>query len=115
MVDSSLLTNYFIKVHSRIRAYLRGYENENNMREVGEAMNKEVIEIKTYDIHRLIWGNIIRFQFLNNLTDEQLAESMEISTRTLYNYHHDPSAISLGKIQKFIKNTGLTIEELTNL
>ena len=39
-----------------------------------------------YGVDLLIWGNIRRYQYLNRLSDEQLAQSLGISTRTLYSY-----------------------------
>ncbi len=64
---------------------------------------------KPYVFSRIIWGNIRKFQYLNDLTDEQLADVLNLTTRTLYNYDKDPSDLS---IQLFIESSGLEIQEL---
>lgn len=67
---------------------------------------------KPYVFSRIIWGNIRKFQYLNDLTDEQLADVLNLATRTLYNYDKDPSDLTLKRIQLFIESLGLEIQEL---
>lgn len=64
---------------------------------------------------RLIWGNIRRFQYINSLTNAQLAEALNVSERTLYSYDKDPSLMTLNRIQAFIDNSGVSMEELTRI
>ena len=65
-----------------------------------------------YVFSKIIWDNIRKFQYLNDLTDEQLAEVLKLTTRTLYNYDKDPSDLTLKRIQLFIDSSGLEIQEL---
>ncbi len=67
---------------------------------------------KTYTFYMVIWSNIRRYQYLNSLSDEALAKTMELTTRTLYNYDHDPSMLTLKHVQLFIEHSGLDIEAL---
>ena len=65
-----------------------------------------------YRFSKVIWGNIRRYQYLNELSDEQLANVLKLTTRTLYNYDKDPSDLTLKRIQLFIDNSGLEIQDL---
>lgn len=67
---------------------------------------------KPYLFYMVIWSNIRRYQYLNSLSDEALAKTMELTTRTLYNYDHDPSALTMKRVQLFIERSGLDIEAL---
>ena len=67
---------------------------------------------KPYTFYMVIWSNIRRYQYLNSLSDEALAKTMELTTRTLYNYDHDPSALTLKRVQLFIEHSELDIEAL---
>ncbi len=67
---------------------------------------------KPYTFYMVIWSNIRRYQYLNSLSDEALAKTMELTTRTLYNYDHDPSMLTLKRVQLFIEHSGLDIEAL---
>jgi len=70
---------------------------------------------KKYQIQFIIWANIRKFQYLNKKTDEQLAQLLEVSERSLYNYDIAPEKITLGKIKIFMENTGVPVEELIKL
>ena len=67
---------------------------------------------KPYLFYMVIWSNIRRYQYLNSLSDEALAKTIELTTRTLYNYGHDPSALTMKRVQLFIEHSGLDIEAL---
>ena len=67
---------------------------------------------KPYLFYMVIWSNIRRYQYLNSLSDEALAKTMELTTRTLYNYDHDTSMLTLKRVQLFIEHSGLDIEAL---
>jgi len=69
----------------------------------------------TYKVYFLIWSNIRRFQYLNGLTDKQISESLGITTRTLYTYDKNPSALTLEKIQQFLEHSVLDMQALINL
>ena len=66
---------------------------------------------KPYIFYMVIWSNIRRYQYLNSLS-EALAKTMDLTTRTLYNYDHDPSALTMKRVQLFIEHSGLDIEAL---
>lgn len=78
-------------------------------------MKKAKMANDTYKVYLLIWSNIRRFQYLNGLTDKQISESLGITTRTLYTYDKNPSALTLEKIQQFLEHSGLDMQALINL
>lgn len=78
-------------------------------------MKKAKMANDTYKVYLLIWSNIRRFQYLNGLTDKQISESLGITTRTLYAYDKNPSALTLEKIQQFLEHSGLDMQALINL
>ena len=61
---------------------------------------------------RLIWANIVRQQYLQGITDEQLCEVLGVTTRTLFNYRHDASNLTLQQLQAVIESFGLEPEAL---
>ena len=75
-------------------------------------MKKHEQQNGKYEIGFVTWGNVRRYQYINHLTDEQLAEILEISTRTLYTYDKEPSTIKLETLQNFIDSTKMEISEL---
>lgn len=77
-------------------------------------VKKQQTEKITYEVGQIIWSNIRRYQYLNQLSDEQLAESFGVSTRTLYSYNKNPSTLTLKHIQCFLNDSGLTMQDLTN-
>jgi hypothetical protein len=66
----------------------------------------------TYAIYAVIWSNIRKYQYLNHITDEQLAEILEVCTRTLYTYDSEPNKVTLEKVQLFLDNLNIGIESL---
>lgn len=64
------------------------------------------------EISYLIFSNMIKYVYLNKLTDEQFAEAMEVTTRTLKNYKENPSSINLERVQMFLDNMGMDIQTL---
>jgi len=64
------------------------------------------------EISYLIFSNMIKYAYLNKLTDEQFAEAMEVTTRTLKNYKENPSSINLERVQMFLDNMGMDIQML---
>ena len=67
---------------------------------------------KKYEIAKIIWGNIERYQYLNEITKEQLAESLGVSTKSLYTYKDDPEKLTLKSLEKFIDYNKIDISEL---
>lgn len=61
-----------------------------------------------------IWGNIRRWQYLTETTDEVLIRALGLTnTRTLHCYDVDPKNITLGSIDNFLRVNHLTLSELT--
>lgn len=56
---------------------------------------------------KLVWGNVLRQQYLNGVTDRQLSELLGVTTRTLSNYRHDPSGVTIKQLQRLIESFGL--------
>ena len=60
----------------------------------------------------LIWGNIKKYQYTDNISNEALAEILGVDIRTIYNYDKHPERLSTEKIQMFMDWTGITKEQL---
>jgi len=75
-------------------------------------MRKKAVCFPKIRISRLIWSNIRKSQYMNELTDEQLAQALEVSVRTLNNYDNEPCKLSLETIEMFVKNTETPFEQL---
>ncbi|WP_072416526.1 MULTISPECIES: hypothetical protein [unclassified Ruminococcus] len=78
-------------------------------------MTKNKSKSSGYNTARLIWGNIRRFQYINSLTNAQLAEALDVTERTLYSYDKDPSTLTLQRIQRFLDCSGVLMEDLTKI
>ena len=78
-------------------------------------MKKTEQQNKDYEIGYVAWGNIRRFQYINHLSDEQIAEILSVSTRTLYAYDKEPNTIKLETLQNFINETKIDITEIITL
>ncbi|MBR1764437.1 MAG: helix-turn-helix transcriptional regulator [Ruminococcus sp.] len=65
-----------------------------------------------YALYIIVWSNIRKFQYINGISEEQLAEMLKVTTRTLYAYDKDPSCITLEKLQQFVEQTGIEAAEL---
>ena len=61
---------------------------------------------------RLVWSNVIRQQYLFGITDEQLCEVLGVTTRTLLNYRHDASHVTIQQLQSVIEAFNLEPEAL---
>lgn len=61
---------------------------------------------------KLIWSNILRQQYLHGVTDRQLSDVMGVTTRTLYNYRHDPSSVTVKQLQAVVESFGVEPESL---
>lgn len=75
-------------------------------------MKKKIVCFPKVKLSRLIWSNIRKAQYLNELSDEQLAKALNVSIRTLNNYDNDPSRISFKNVEEFIDNTETPFEQL---
>ena len=61
---------------------------------------------------KLIWSNILRQQYLHGVTDQQMSELLGVTTRTLCNYRHDPSSVTMKQLQAVVESFGLEAESL---
>lgn len=61
---------------------------------------------------KLIWSNVLRQQYLYGISDKQLSDVMGVTTRTLYNYRHDPSSVTVKQLQAVIESFGMEPETL---
>ena len=46
------------------------------------------------------------------MTDKQLSDLLGVTTRTLYNYRHDPSSVTVKQLQAVIESFGMEPETL---
>ena len=72
--------------------------------------SKNVQSINTFA--KLIWSNILRQQYLHGVTDKQLSDLLGVTTRTLYNYRHDPSSVTVKQLQAVVESFGVEPESL---
>ena len=67
---------------------------------------------RTQTIATVIWSNIVRQQYLQGLTDEQLCKVLGITPRTLYNYRLDPSVLTMKQIQSVLEKLDINMNAL---
>ena len=73
---------------------------------------KRETRIPTY---KRIWCKIRYYQQLNDVTNENLAKYLNVSVRTLSSYDKDAKSLTLGNIDSFLYNAGLSLEQLNTL
>ena len=62
-----------------------------------------------------VWSLIRRYQYLNDISNEQLTKSLNISNvRTLKAYDSNPDNIRIGQVGSFLAYYGLSLNELIN-
>ena len=67
---------------------------------------------KTMTVSMIIWSNIVRQQYLQGMTDKDLCEILGITSRTLYNYRQDPSALTMKQLQRVLEKMGIEMDAL---
>ena len=60
----------------------------------------------------IVWSNITRQQYLQGINDDKLCQILGITSRTLYNYRQDPSALTMKQVQIVLEKMNLNMEEL---
>ena len=60
----------------------------------------------------IVWSNITRQQYLQRINDDKLCQILGITSRTLYNYRQDPSALTMKQLQIVLEKMNLNMEEL---
>ena len=63
-------------------------------------------------VSMIIWSNIVRQQYLQGMTDKDLCEILGITSRTLYNYRQDPSALTMKQLQRVLEKMGIEMDTL---
>ena len=61
---------------------------------------------------KLIWSNILREQYLKGVSDKQMSDLLGVTPRTLCNYRHDPSSVTMKQLQAVVESFGLEPEVL---
>jgi len=64
---------------------------------------------------KMIWAKIRYFQAINEISDSELADDLNATVRTLYNYNTQPWNITLGQLDKFLAVRNLTLAELLGM
>ena len=67
---------------------------------------------KSMTVSMIIWSNIVRQQYLQGMTDKDLCEILGITSRTLYNYRQDPSALTMKQLQRVLEKMGIEMDTL---
>ena len=67
---------------------------------------------KKATVYKKIWGNIRKYQYIHDLTDDELAKILELTTRTLFNLDRDPSVLTLKRVQNFLDSSGIDLDAL---
>ncbi len=75
-------------------------------------MKKTETKTNKYDLSRIIWSNIRKYQYLYQMNDTQLAELMGVCPKTIASYDKNPEVLQLGKIRCFVDGTGVSMEDL---
>lgn len=66
-------------------------------------------------IQHRVWCKIRYCQHCKGITNEQLAQFLEVNERTLKEYDKDAKNVTLGKIDKFLSVIGMTIDDLLTM
>ena len=76
-------------------------------------MNNSKSKRKT--LQKVIWCKVRYWQQLNDVTDSELANYLEVAERTLKEYDKNSNNITLAKIDQFLYINNMTIHDLFNL
>ena len=61
---------------------------------------------------KLVWSNVLRQQYLKGVSDKQMSDLLGVTTRTLCNYRHDPSSVTMKQLQAVVESFGVEPESL---
>lgn len=70
---------------------------------------------KRIPLQKKIWCKIRCYQQLHDISDVELAASLDVSIRTINGYDKDSGNISLQRLDKFLYLYDMTITELLNV
>ena len=85
--------------------YVKNSRGEINMIPVKRKAKKMTMAV-------IIWSNIVRQQFLKDISDAELCQMLGVTSRTLYNYRHDPSVLTIKQIQTLMEKVGVGMDTL---
>lgn len=68
--------------------------------------------VKRTPIYKSIWLKIRYYQLLNDITDAQLAECLQVGERTLREYDKSARHVTLEKVDNFLVSSNLQLGEL---
>lgn len=71
-------------------------------------------KIERITLYRLIWCKIRYYQQLHDISDEELARSLNVHIRTLHEYDKCADNVTLGRIDSFLLINNITLDELIN-
>ena len=79
-------------------------------------MNK-VSRVKSNRItlQKYIWCKIRYYQQLNDISDSDLANSLDVAERTLKEYDKSASNVTLAKVDRFLYINNMKISDLLNM
>ena len=60
----------------------------------------------------IIWSNILRQQYLQDISDKRLSMILGVTGRSLYNYRQDPSLLTIKQIQSVLDEMGIDMNAL---
>ena len=63
-------------------------------------------------LSRVIWCKIRYYQQLHKISNESLAEKLDIKPRTLTAYDRNAENIRLGQLEQFLNSYAITLDEL---
>ena len=69
-------------------------------------------ETKKQFLTRVIWCKIRYFQQLHSITNERLAENLNVHPWTLSAYDKSAKNVTLGQLESFLKAYAITLDEL---
>jgi len=70
---------------------------------------------KEPDLCLYLWLKIRLWQQLHGIDDSMLAQFLGISTRSLRDYDKSAVNVTLGKLDSFLRASGLTLEQLMTI
>ena len=75
-------------------------------------MKRQFPTVNAPQFAKLVWSNILRWQYLKGITDSQLCQLLGVTSRTLLNYKTDPSALTMRQLQAILDGLGIEPDAL---
>ena len=60
----------------------------------------------------VVWSKIRRYQYLLNISEEQMSELLQVCMKTLKSYDQNPDAVTLKVVRIFSENTNVSLQSL---